>query len=256
MKTTPSRITIALPLVVGALLCAQAAQARRAGIRPWQPTRHSTARAAAREMVTHFYRGMNASLKGNPVVNEGNATGAQRGYKVSLDGRKAVEAVMVKKVQGGWVGTYEIAKYHRAKTPKITATRTLPSTYHDVMIVETAGQNSLHPVQNLETVARSDYRTKHGIAVRPVSRYRPWPGPIGPILPMTVTERRSALAGQATSREGHAMIWPGPSGDIRTKLDVRGRRGTTTLDQDFHRFVIMRGGVQPATAASAATAAQ
>jgi hypothetical protein len=253
-----SRIKIALSVCLAALLCAQVAQAQtqRNARRLWQPQKHSTARGAARSMVSHFYQGMNARLKGNPVVNEGHAVGSQRGYKVSLDGRKAVEAVMVKKVNGGWVGTYEIAKYHRAKSPTITATRNLDSTYHDVMIVETSGSNSLHPRQNLETVARSDFRTKHGIAVRPQQRFRPgpWPGPImPPILPMTVMERQSALSGQSTQRQGHSMIWPGPSGDIRTKLDVRGSRGTTSLKQDFHRFVIMRGGqgggVQPAVAA-------
>lgn len=237
---TLSRITIALPLVIGALLVAQVAQAQqRNRLRRWTSEKHSTARGAARSMVAHFYQGMNARLAGNPVVNEGHAVGAQRGYKVSIDGRRAAEAVMVKKVNGGWVGTYEIAKYHKAKTPRITSTQTLDPTYHDVLIVETSGRNNLHPRQNLQTVARSDYRTKHGIAVRPRSPYRR-PGPF-PILPMTVMERRGALAGEGVHRDGHAMIWPGPSGDIRAKLDVTGNRGTTTLKQDFHRFVIMRG---------------
>lgn len=250
-NVTKTRIVGAWPLCLAVLVLPALVQAQpRDNVRRiWQPTprTHGTARDAARAMVSHFYQGLNARLSGDPVVNEGHATGAQRGYKVSIDGRTAVEAVMVKRVAEGWVGTYEIGKYHREGTPRITATRTLDPTYHDLMIVETTGPNTLHPRLNLDTVARSDFRTKHGIAVRPQSRLQPFPRPL-PILPMTVMERRSALAGQTAQRDGHAMIWPGPSGDIQTRLEVQGPRATTTLDQTFHRFVIMRGGAGPQVA--------
>jgi hypothetical protein len=208
--------------VIGAaaLLVAASAQAQTVSYNA-----RAAAKAYAQQRFQSQYPGAQISVARRPLLSDGQVNGVQAyGVNVKKPGkhwRQLKQAVMMRGGFAGWSPS-GVADVHYIKTPRSNRTRKLAPSFNSQVIYRTPDSNTIGGTRALEQVASGVARGKRSVAF-------------------------SAQFNDSVYVPGmpRPLVFPGPSGSTSTQAKITAPSGNaTTVNKDFHRFVIMNGGAQ------------